>query len=71
MFGCSEAVEYIVSSQNGVLSRQGNMYALTEVVFLRLITDPINHALWAGVAGFFVGLAVQRARRSIGRAWVV
>ena len=63
VFGCSEAVVYIVNTQNSIIAGQGSVLGLTEVVFLRLITDPINHALWAGITGFFVGLAVLRARR--------
>jgi RsiW-degrading membrane proteinase PrsW (M82 family) len=64
VFGCSEAVEYIVGSQNSTIFGDGSALSLTETVFLRLITDPINHAIWAGTTGFFVGLAVLRARRA-------
>jgi hypothetical protein len=28
----------------------------------RFLTDPISHACWAGIAGYFIGLAVQRPR---------
>jgi RsiW-degrading membrane proteinase PrsW (M82 family) len=62
-FGCAEAVSYIVSEQYKSIAGQDSILSLTEVVFGRLITDPINHALWAGVSCFFLGLAVQRARQ--------
>jgi RsiW-degrading membrane proteinase PrsW (M82 family) len=63
VFGCAEAVSYIESQQYASITGQDSIMNLTMVVFLRLITDPLNHALWAGVTGFFIGLAVQRARR--------
>ncbi len=63
VFGCAEAVSYIENQQFASITGQDSIMNLTMVVFLRLITDPLNHALWAGVTGFFIGLAVQRARR--------
>lgn len=64
VFGCAEGVEYIMQTQSDALFRGGSVLGLTETVFVRLITDPINHAIWAGTTGFFVGLAVSRARRA-------
>ena len=31
----------------------------------RFLTDPISHALWAGIAGYFIGLAIQQYRRGM------
>jgi RsiW-degrading membrane proteinase PrsW (M82 family) len=62
VFGCSEGVSYIVNSQDKAIFGQDSVLGLTQVVFLRLITDPVNHAIWAGITGFFVGLALARAR---------
>lgn len=62
VFGCAEGVQYIVSTQNADVNGQSSVFSMTSTVFLRLITDPINHALWAGITGYFLGLAVVRAR---------
>jgi RsiW-degrading membrane proteinase PrsW (M82 family) len=62
VFGCAEGVEYIVNMQSADVNGQSSVFAMTATVFLRLITDPINHALWAGITGYFLGLAVVRAR---------
>jgi RsiW-degrading membrane proteinase PrsW (M82 family) len=64
VFGCAEGVEYIVNSQQVTFNGHDNGVGLTQMIFLRLISDPINHAMWAAITGFFVGLAVQRARRA-------
>jgi RsiW-degrading membrane proteinase PrsW (M82 family) len=45
-FGMVEAIRYTAGGDSDAL----------EVVW-RLVTDPISHALWAGVAGYFLGLA--------------
>ena len=31
----------------------------------RFLTDPISHALWVGIAGYFIGLAIQQYRRGM------
>ena len=36
--------------------------ATSGLVFSRFATDPISHALWAGVAGYFLGLATHFRR---------
>ncbi len=66
-FGCAEQAHYLVSvyapqlinTQNPL----GDVYNYTEQVTWRLITDPISHACWAGVTGYFIGIAVQRMRK--------
>jgi RsiW-degrading membrane proteinase PrsW (M82 family) len=45
-FGMVEAIKYTATGDTDAM----------EVVW-RLVTDPISHALWAGVAGYFLGLA--------------
>lgn len=49
-FGAVEAIEYVTSSP-----ASGTGAALN--VVWRLLTDPISHACWAGVSGYFLGLA--------------
>ena len=50
-FGAVEAVDYAVllDDYSGVGT----------ALVLRFATDPIQHALWAGVAGYFLGLATH------------
>jgi RsiW-degrading membrane proteinase PrsW (M82 family) len=50
-FGAVEAVVYVGDSASTLSSGD----AL--VVVWRLLTDPVAHACWAGVAGYFLGLA--------------
>lgn len=51
-FGAVEAVDYAVllNDYSGVGT----------ALVLRFATDPIQHALWAGIAGYFLGLATHR-----------
>ena len=80
VFGCAEGVEYIVDSQNLVAHGQGSALSVSSMIFIRLISDPLNHMLWAGVTGYFIGLAVQRARLTgrptlggvvLGQGWLI
>ena len=80
VFGCAEGVEYIVSSQNLAVHGQGSALSVSWMIFIRLISDPLNHMLWAGVTGYFIGLAVQRARQAgrptfggvvLGQGWLI
>lgn len=51
VFGAIEAVNYAV---------QLNGYAGSGMILvLRFATDSISHAMWAGVAGYFIGLAAH------------
>lgn len=54
VFGAAEAVKYAIEYMPSDLGRGGAM-----VLVWRFVAGPIVHALWAGVAGYFVGLAVQ------------
>ncbi|WP_328305205.1 PrsW family glutamic-type intramembrane protease [Actinomycetospora sp. NBC_00405] len=53
-FGAAEAVKYAIEYMPSDLGRGGAM-----VLVWRFVAGPITHALWAGVAGYFVGLAAQ------------
>lgn len=50
-FGAFEAISYVAGGASPTTTSE----AL--VVVWRLLTDPVVHACWAGVAGYFLGLA--------------
>jgi RsiW-degrading membrane proteinase PrsW (M82 family) len=68
-FGASEAEHYLTS---GVGLVGGNaaqdMTAALQYVW-RFPTDPIMHACWSGITGYFIGLAVYAQRNSGQRKW--
>ncbi|HEV2635578.1 MAG TPA: PrsW family glutamic-type intramembrane protease [Actinocrinis sp.] len=74
-FGASEAVLYTTQAMPadaGAFAQQGASPAQIayQAIFegaWRLLTDPISHAIWAGIAGYFIGLAIRYAR---GRVFV-
>lgn len=53
-FGAYEATRYI----------SANNHSLFEVTY-RLFTDGIQHGMWAGIAGFFIGLGTNYRRQRI------
>jgi RsiW-degrading membrane proteinase PrsW (M82 family) len=53
-FGASEASQYISSDSSNLL----------EVTY-RLFADGIQHGMWAGIAGFFIGLGTNYRRQRI------
>ena len=70
VFGAAEAVHYFT---NVLGSLSGNVNGLdlqdlTIQYIWRFLTDPIDHATWAGITGYFIGLAItgQNRRYSIG-----
>ncbi len=70
VFGAAEAVHYFT---NVLGSLSGNVNGLdlqdlTIQYIWRFLTDPIDHACWAGITGYFIGLAItgQNRRYSIG-----
>jgi RsiW-degrading membrane proteinase PrsW (M82 family) len=69
VFGASEAEHYLTSGVGLV----GNNAAQDIVVALQYVwrfpTDPIMHACWAGITGYFIGLAVYAQRKSGQRRW--
>ena len=70
VFGAAEAVHYFT---NVLGSLSGNVNGLdlqdlTIQYIWRFLTDPIDHAMWAGITGYFIGLAItgQDRKYSIG-----
>jgi RsiW-degrading membrane proteinase PrsW (M82 family) len=77
-FGAAEAVQYInvyipansgeiataAASQGADPSSIGQYIAMTSIQSgsWRFVTDPMSHAVWAGISGYFVGLAFQHRR---------
>jgi len=77
-FGAAEAVQYInvyIPGESGVIATQaaqagadpatlGQYIASTSIQSgsWRFVTDPMSHAVWAGITGYFVGLAFQHRR---------
>lgn len=66
-FGCAEQARYLVDTYvPALLNTQnllGGVFSYTEQVTWRLISDPITHACWAGISGYFIGIVVQRLQR--------
>ena len=68
VFGASEAVHYAVQiGTAGVGTVTGTTVEQVLLSFgtWRFLTDPISHACWAGIAGYFIGLAIQEYRRGM------
>lgn len=77
-FGAAEAAQYInvyIPSMSGDIAAQaaqagadptsiGQYIASTSIQSgsWRFVTDPMSHAVWAGITGYFVGLAFQHRR---------
>jgi RsiW-degrading membrane proteinase PrsW (M82 family) len=77
-FGAAEAVQYInvyIPSNSGEIATAaanqgadpnsiGQYIAMTSIQSgsWRFVTDPMSHAVWAGISGYFVGLAFQHRR---------
>jgi RsiW-degrading membrane proteinase PrsW (M82 family) len=75
VFGAAEAVHYFT---NVLGSLSGNVNGLdlqdlTIQYIWRFLTDPIDHAMWAGITGYFIGLAItgQNRKYSIGLIGIV
>jgi len=58
-FGVAEAVGYSIVYANA--QNEGSMTPGTFLIVqcMRLISLPLLHALWAGISGYFIGLAAQ------------
>jgi len=75
-FGAAEAVEYVTRVIPGELTAAAERGASPADVVLasitqgswRFVTDPMSHAVWAGITGYFIGLAVRFTRH---RVWLV
>jgi RsiW-degrading membrane proteinase PrsW (M82 family) len=62
VFGAREAEMYLAQSLQ-VSASDGQATALGYIG--RFLTDSVHHALWAGVAAYFIGLAVQEYRKGM------
>ena len=77
-FGAAEAVQYInvyIPANSGAIATAaanqgadptaiGQYIAMTSIQSgsWRFVTDPMSHAVWAGISGYFVGLGFQHRR---------
>ena len=68
-FGVAEAVQYSFMYSHGNQTGRLNYGSYLAVQLLRFISSPLEHALWASVTGYFIGLAATFPNRS--RALVV
>jgi RsiW-degrading membrane proteinase PrsW (M82 family) len=68
VFGASEAEHYLTSGAGLGRSAIQDIEAALQYVW-RFPTDPISHACWAGITGYFIGLAVYAQRNSGQRKW--
>ena len=60
VFGAAEVVHYftdVLGSLSGNATGP-ELQALTLEYVWRFLTDPIDHACWAGITGYFIGLAI-------------
>src|SRR4051812_46205794 len=65
VFGAAEVVHYFTDVL-GHLSGNAtgpDLQALTLEYVWRFLTDPIDHACWAGITGYFIGLAITGPSR--------
>jgi RsiW-degrading membrane proteinase PrsW (M82 family) len=65
VFGAAEAEHYfnaVLGSESGTVS--GPMLQAVTIQYVwRFLTDPISHACWAGITGYFIGLAITGGAR--------
>jgi RsiW-degrading membrane proteinase PrsW (M82 family) len=74
-FGAAEAVEYVTKVIPGEMTAAAQQGASPAAVVLasitqgswRFVTDPMSHAIWAGITGYFIGLAIRFTRH---RVWL-
>jgi RsiW-degrading membrane proteinase PrsW (M82 family) len=60
VFGAAEVVHYftdVLGSLSGNATGP-ELQAITLQYIWRFLTDPIDHACWAGITGYFIGLAI-------------
>lgn len=67
VFGASE-VEHYLSSGVGLGSGAGGDLVLNYI--WRFLTDPITHACWAGLTGYFIGLAMSGQYSWLRVGWI-
>jgi RsiW-degrading membrane proteinase PrsW (M82 family) len=66
-FGVTEQAGYTLQDIQGIASAQGNSQAIVDVLAFaeRVFVDGFQHAMWAGVSAFFIGMAVNYPRRRL------
>jgi RsiW-degrading membrane proteinase PrsW (M82 family) len=66
-FGVTEQAGYTLQDIQAITSAQANSQAIVEVLAFaeRVFVDGFQHAMWAGVSAFFIGIAVNYPRRRI------
>lgn len=66
-FGVTEQAGYTSLDIAGIANARANSEAIVEVLAFaeRVFVDGFQHATWAGVAAFFIGIAVNYPRRRI------
>ncbi|HEY1640879.1 MAG TPA: PrsW family glutamic-type intramembrane protease [Streptosporangiaceae bacterium] len=66
-FGVTEQAGYTLQDIQAITAAQANSEAIVEVLAFaeRVFVDGFQHALWAGVSAFFIGIAVNYPRRRI------
>ncbi|MGH3420565.1 MAG: PrsW family glutamic-type intramembrane protease, partial [Streptosporangiaceae bacterium] len=66
-FGVTEQAGYTTLDIEGIASARGNSQAIVEVLAFaeRVFVDGFQHAMWAGVSAFFIGMAINYPRRRI------
>jgi RsiW-degrading membrane proteinase PrsW (M82 family) len=66
-FGVTEQAGYTLQDIQGIASAQANNQAIVEVLAFaeRVFVDGFQHAIWAGVSAFFIGMAVNYPRRRL------
>jgi len=69
VFGASEAERYLSSGAGIGSSAVGDLVGVLSYVW-RFLTDPITHACWAGLTGYFIGLAVSGQFRPFNVGWI-
>ena len=62
-FGVAEAVSYSIDYANARSAGRSTPGGFLISQFLRMISLPLLHALWAGIAGYFIGLAASFPRK--------
>jgi RsiW-degrading membrane proteinase PrsW (M82 family) len=66
-FGIAEQAFYTSNDIVGINQAQSNNEAVNAVLAFaeRIFVDGFQHAVWAGIAGFFIGMALNYPRRRI------
>ena len=69
VFGASEAVHYLTNGAGLGRGTISDLVASLDFVW-RFPTDPITHACWAGITGYFIGLAISGRYRWFKVCWL-